>query len=106
MAAAVSQASPSVVVVEPQGGGGERAAGIVLRADGEFYQAMELENFPFDMQELSIELALNCRTNFSRAAFFTMTRMHSTKELEPLTKTLEPKCKCKSVAAWFFLATL
>ena len=50
--------------------------------------------------------ALNCRTNFSRAAFFTMTRMHSTKELEPLTKTLEPKCNCKSVAAWFFLATL
>jgi len=33
-----------------------------LRYEGDFMENMELEYFPFDMQELSIDLAINCRT--------------------------------------------
>jgi len=34
-----------------------------MRFEGEFFENMELENFPFDMQELSIDIAINCRPN-------------------------------------------
>ena len=35
---------------------------ISMRYEGDFFENMELEHFPFDMQELSIDLAINCRT--------------------------------------------
>jgi len=34
-----------------------------MRFEGEFFENMELESFPFDMQELSIDIAINCRPN-------------------------------------------
>ena len=35
---------------------------IAMRFEGEFFENMELEMFPFDMQELSVDIAINCRT--------------------------------------------
>jgi hypothetical protein len=35
---------------------------LALRYEGDFFENMELENFPFDMQELSLSIAINCRT--------------------------------------------
>jgi len=36
---------------------------ISRRYQGEFFEVFEMDDFPFDRQELSIELAVNCRVN-------------------------------------------
>lgn len=43
---------------------------IVLRADGEFYQRMELHHFPVDSQQLSVICSLNCANEGSVPVFF------------------------------------
>ena len=34
---------------------------IALRLEGTFYESLELQRFPFDVQSLTVEAALNCR---------------------------------------------
>lgn len=36
---------------------------LALRYEGVFLESMELQNFPFDVQDLSMSLAINCRTS-------------------------------------------
>ena len=43
---------------------------IVLRADGEFYQAMELQTFPVDSQELSVIVSIFCANEGSVPVYF------------------------------------
>ena len=34
-----------------------------MRFEGDFHESMEMGMFPFDMQELSVDIAINCRTS-------------------------------------------